>query len=102
MYEQRSARWSGLPLLRDDVFLPTCKPWNSVRTAKSIENAFTKTNALTAKYNITVKAIAPGYTSTEMVQEIPEQVASRIRSHIPRGRFAPPKGSGKSRCLPRG
>jgi 3-oxoacyl-[acyl-carrier-protein] synthase-3 len=59
--------------------------------------AFTKTVAIeSAKYNITANTIAPGYTATEMVQEIPEKVASQIRSRIPLGRFATPKEVAKA------
>ncbi len=59
--------------------------------------AFTKTVALeTAKYNITANAIAPGYTSTDMVATIPEEVASRIKAGIPLGRFATPEEVAKA------
>ena len=54
--------------------------------------AFTKTVALeSAKYNITANVIAPGYTSTDMVAAIPEDVAAKIKSKIPLGRFAEPE-----------
>jgi len=53
--------------------------------------AFTKTLALEmAKFNITANSIAPGYTSTEMVEAIPEEVAAQIKAKIPLGRFATP------------
>ena len=59
--------------------------------------AFTKTVALeTAKYNITANAIAPGYTSTDMLATIPEEVASRIKAGIPLGRFATPEEVAKA------
>jgi 3-oxoacyl-(acyl-carrier-protein) reductase len=59
--------------------------------------AFTKTIALEmAKYNITANAIAPGYTSTDMVQAIPENVASQLKSKIPLGRFAEPEEVAKA------
>jgi acetoacetyl-CoA reductase/3-oxoacyl-[acyl-carrier protein] reductase len=59
--------------------------------------AFTKTVALeSAKYNITANTIAPGYTTNEMVQEIPEKLASQIRARIPLGRFATPKEVAKA------
>jgi acetoacetyl-CoA reductase len=59
--------------------------------------AFTKTLALEmAKYNITANAIAPGYTSTEMVQAIPEEVAAKIKTKIPLGRFAEPEEVAKA------
>ncbi len=51
--------------------------------------AFTKTLALEmAKFNITANAIAPGFTSTEMVEAIPEEIAAQIKAKIPLGRFA--------------
>jgi acetoacetyl-CoA reductase len=54
--------------------------------------AFTKTLALEmAKFNITANAIAPGFTSTEMVEAIPEEIAAQIKSKIPLGRFASPE-----------
>jgi 3-oxoacyl-(acyl-carrier-protein) reductase len=53
--------------------------------------AFTKTLALEmAKFGITANAIAPGYTATDMVDAIPEEVAAQIKSKIPLGRFATP------------
>lgn len=54
--------------------------------------AFTKTLALElAKHNITANVVAPGYTSTDMVATIPEDVAAKIKSSIPLGRFAEPE-----------
>ena len=54
--------------------------------------AFTKTVALeTARYNITANVIAPGYTSTDMVQAIPKEVAAQAKAKIPLGRFAEPE-----------
>jgi 3-oxoacyl-(acyl-carrier-protein) reductase len=51
--------------------------------------AFTKTLALEmAKFNITANAIAPGFTATEMVEAIPEEIAAQIKAKIPLGRFA--------------
>jgi acetoacetyl-CoA reductase len=59
--------------------------------------AFTKTLALEmAKYNITANAIAPGYTSTEMVVAIPEEIAAKIKARIPLGRFAEPEEVAKA------
>ncbi len=63
--------------------------------------AFTKTIALeSAKYNITANTIAPGYTATEMVQEIPEKIASQIRARIPARTFCYSQGGGKSCWIP--
>jgi 3-oxoacyl-(acyl-carrier-protein) reductase len=54
--------------------------------------AFTKTLALEmAKFNITANSIAPGFTSTEMVDAIPEEIAAQIKTKIPLGRFALPE-----------
>jgi len=51
--------------------------------------SFTKTLALEmAKFNITANAIAPGFTATEMVDAIPEEIAAQIKAKIPLGRFA--------------
>ncbi len=59
--------------------------------------AFTKTLALEmAKYNITANSIAPGYTSTEMVEAIPEEIAAQIKAKIPLGRFATPEEVAKA------
>src|SRR5919198_1055968 len=59
--------------------------------------AFTKTLALElAKYNITANVVAPGYTSTEMVAAIPEEVAGKLKAKIPLGRFATPEEVAKA------
>ncbi len=59
--------------------------------------AFTKTLALEmAKFNVTANAIAPGFTSTEMVDAIPEEIAAQIKSKIPLGRFAAPEEIAKA------
>jgi acetoacetyl-CoA reductase len=53
--------------------------------------AFTKTAALElAKYNITVNALAPGFTLTDMLAKVPENVQTMIKSKIPMGRFGLP------------
>jgi len=41
-----------------------------------------------AKFNITANSIAPGFTSTEMVDAIPEEIAAQIKAKIPLGRFS--------------
>jgi len=57
--------------------------------SKAASSPFTKTLALEmAKFNITANAIAPGFTSTEMVDAIPEEIAAQIKAKIPLGRFA--------------
>ena len=59
--------------------------------------AFTKTLALeAARYNITANVIAPGYTSTDMVQAIPKEIAERVKATIPMGRFAEPEEVAKA------
>jgi acetoacetyl-CoA reductase/3-oxoacyl-[acyl-carrier protein] reductase len=53
--------------------------------------AFTKTAALElAKYNITVNALAPGFTLTDMLAKVPENVQEQIKARIPMGRFGLP------------
>jgi acetoacetyl-CoA reductase len=59
--------------------------------------AFTKSLAReVAKFNITANAIAPGFTSTELVDAIPEEVAAQIKSKIPLQRFAAPEEIAKA------
>jgi 3-oxoacyl-(acyl-carrier-protein) reductase len=59
--------------------------------------AFTKTLALEmAKYNITANSIAPGFTATEMVEAIPEEIAAQVKAKIPLGRFATPEEIAKA------
>lgn len=54
--------------------------------------AFTKTLALEmAKYNITVNAIAPGFTETEMLAQVPENIREQIIARVPMGRFGRPE-----------
>jgi NAD(P)-dependent dehydrogenase (short-subunit alcohol dehydrogenase family) len=54
--------------------------------------AFTKTAALElARYGITVNAIAPGFTETEMLSKVPPDVQDKIRARIPMGRFGKPQ-----------
>ncbi|MBP1466380.1 3-oxoacyl-ACP reductase FabG [Candidatus Chloroploca sp. M-50] len=54
--------------------------------------AFTKTAALElAKFNITVNAIAPGFTLTDMLSKVPEDVQNQIKTRIPMGRFGTPE-----------
>ncbi len=54
--------------------------------------AFTKTVALElAKYNITVNVVAPGFTETDMLAKVPENVQAQILSRIPLGRFGLPE-----------
>lgn len=54
--------------------------------------AFTKSAAQeVAKNNITVNAIAPGFTLTEMLAQVPENVQEKILAKIPMGRFGKPE-----------
>jgi acetoacetyl-CoA reductase/3-oxoacyl-[acyl-carrier protein] reductase len=54
--------------------------------------ALTKTAALElAKSNITVNAVCPGFTETDMFAEIPEKVQEQIKQRIPMGRFGKPE-----------
>jgi acetoacetyl-CoA reductase len=59
--------------------------------------AFTKTAALEfAQFNITVNSIAPGFTKTDMLAQVPEQVQSDLKSKIPLGRFGEPEEVAKA------
>ncbi|MDL0433477.1 3-oxoacyl-[acyl-carrier-protein] reductase [Marinobacter sp. TBZ242] len=54
--------------------------------------AFTKTLALeVARHNITVNAIAPGFTETEMLAQVPENIRQKIIARVPMGRFGRPE-----------
>lgn len=54
--------------------------------------AFTKTAALeVAKYNVTVNCIAPGFTETDMLRQVPEPVREKIIARIPMRRFGQPE-----------
>ena len=56
--------------------------------AKSGIHGFTKALAQEgARYGITVNAIAPGYTDTDMVAAVPENVLEKIVAKIPVGRL---------------
>ena len=59
--------------------------------------AFTKTVAIElAKYNITVNSIAPGFTLTDMLAKVPENVQAQIKAKIPMGRFGMPEEIAKA------
>jgi len=44
-----------------------------------------------ARYNIRVNAVAPGFTNTEMVQAIPDEVKAKIVAKVPLKRLATPE-----------
>jgi len=53
---------------------------------------FTKALALeTARHNITVNAVCPGFTETDMLRSVPQDVQRRILERVPKGRFALPE-----------
>jgi acetoacetyl-CoA reductase/3-oxoacyl-[acyl-carrier protein] reductase len=59
--------------------------------------AFTRTAALElARSNITVNAIAPGFTETDMFAKVPAQLQAQIRGRIPLNRFAQPEEMAKA------
>jgi NAD(P)-dependent dehydrogenase (short-subunit alcohol dehydrogenase family) len=59
--------------------------------------AFTKVLALElAKYNITANVIAPGFTATDMLAAVPDDIQDQIRNRIPLGRFAQPQEIAKA------
>lgn len=59
--------------------------------------AFTRVLALEmAKYNITANAISPGYTCTEMMSGVPDEVLEAIKSRIPMGRLGKPEEIAKA------
>jgi acetoacetyl-CoA reductase/3-oxoacyl-[acyl-carrier protein] reductase len=59
--------------------------------------AFTKTAAIElAKYNITVNSLAPGFTLTDMLAKVPENIQTQIKARIPMGRFGMPEEIAKA------
>jgi len=59
--------------------------------------AFTKSAAIElAKNNITVNAIAPGFTETEMLAKVAPEVQKQILAKIPMGRFGKPEEIAKA------
>lgn len=59
--------------------------------------AFTKTVALEmARFNITANVIAPGFTSTDMLEKVPGEVLEQIKEKIPLHRFGQPEEIGKA------
>lgn len=60
--------------------------------SKAGVQGFTKALALEgAKYGITVNSVSPGYTETDMVMKIGENVRTSLMNGIPVGRFGKPE-----------
>jgi len=61
-------------------------------TTKAGIIGFTKSVALeVARHGITVNAVCPGFTETDMLWEVPEPIRQRIRDKIPMARFGTPE-----------
>jgi acetoacetyl-CoA reductase/3-oxoacyl-[acyl-carrier protein] reductase len=59
--------------------------------------AFSKTVALElAKSGVTVNVVAPGFTMTDMLSKVPENVQDQIKAKIPMGRFGLPEEMAKA------
>jgi acetoacetyl-CoA reductase len=59
--------------------------------------AMTKALALeVAKYKITVNAVAPGFTGTDMVSAVPGEIQEQLKARIPLHRFAEPEEIAKA------
>jgi NAD(P)-dependent dehydrogenase (short-subunit alcohol dehydrogenase family) len=59
--------------------------------------AFTRTAALElARSGITVNAVAPGYTETDMFAKVPADIQAQIKAKIPLRRFAQPEEIAKA------
>ena len=59
--------------------------------------AFTKTLALElAKSGITANVVAPGFTLTDMLSKVPENMQDQIKAKIPLGRFGMPEEMAKA------
>jgi 3-oxoacyl-[acyl-carrier protein] reductase len=43
------------------------------------------------RYNIRVNAVAPGFTATEMVMQMPEKILEGMKAHTPLGRLGEPR-----------
>ena len=61
-------------------------------TTKAGIIGFTKSVALeVSRHGITVNAVCPGFTETDMLMEVPENIRERILEKIPMGRFGQPE-----------
>jgi acetoacetyl-CoA reductase len=69
-----------------------CLGQTNYAAAKAGIIGFTKSLALeTARTNLTVNAVCPGYIGTEMVMAIPENVLEKIVSKVPQKRLGTPE-----------
>ena len=58
---------------------------------------FTKSLAQeVAKFNVTVNAVAPGYTKTDMIKGVPDAILEDLKKNIPLRRFASPEDIAKA------
>jgi acetoacetyl-CoA reductase/3-oxoacyl-[acyl-carrier protein] reductase len=65
--------------------------------SKGAITAFTRTAAIElAKSGITVNAVSPGYTETDMFAKVPADIQTQIKAKIPLGRFAQPEEIAKA------
>ena len=61
-------------------------------TTKAGIIGFTKSVALeVSRHGITVNAVCPGFTETDMLMDVPENIRQRILEKIPMGRFGQPE-----------
>jgi 3-oxoacyl-(acyl-carrier-protein) reductase len=61
-------------------------------TTKAGIIGFTKSVALeVSRHGITVNAVCPGFTETDMLMNVPEKIRERILEKIPMGRFGQPE-----------
>jgi len=61
-------------------------------TTKAGIIGFTKSVALeVSRHGITVNAVCPGFTETDMLMDVPENIRERILEKIPMGRFGKPE-----------
>ena len=59
--------------------------------------AFTRTAAIElSKSGITVNAVCPGFTETDMFAKVPNEIQAQIKAKIPLGRFAQPEEIAKA------
>ena len=65
--------------------------------AKAGLMGFTKVVALEmARYNITCNVVSPGYTATDMLKTIPNEILEQVKTRIPMGRLALPEEIAKA------